>query len=349
MSENSTQTVPALLARQGRSIFRDALAAAVVLFLASFLLPNQYTASTLLLPPGEGDDLATLLSGAAGTAMLSRAFGLTGETRTDLYLGVLRSGTVSGALLEKYRLREVYKQKDVEKAARVLAKHTRIALTNEGFVRVSVTEKDPRLAADLANGYVEALDRFLTLNGNRGARLRREFLGRRLAEARDTLVRAENTLRDYQVRHKIAVGPDLTAGAEGMGELVAQKLTREIELGTLRSVSVGSSPRAAQLQAELAQIDREIGRIPPAATDLARLVRETKVQEKIVLVLTEEFERARLMEMKNVATVEVVDSAAPPLHKSGPRRALLGVGAFVFAALASIGLRWLRDGSPAAS
>lgn len=345
MSDTPKLTVPALLARQGRVILRDAAAAAIVLFLISLLLPNQYTASTLLLPPTEGDDLASLLTGAAGSAVLSRAFGLTGETKTDLYLGVLRSGTVSGALLNKFRLRDVYKQKDVEKAGRVLAKHTRIALTNEGFVRVSVTEKDPRLAADLANAYVDELDRFLTLNTNRGARLRREFLGRRLAEARDTLVRAENVLRDYQVRHKIAVGPDLTAGAEGMGELVAQKLTREIELGTLRSVSVGSSPRAAQLQAELSQIDREIGRIPPAATDLSRLVRETKVQEKIVLVLTEEYERARLMEMKNVATVEVVDPAAPPLHKSGPRRAFIGVGAFLFAAIVSAGLRWLRDGS----
>jgi tyrosine-protein kinase Etk/Wzc len=347
MPETRPATIPALIARHGRSVLRDALVAAVVLFGASFLIPNQYTASTLLLPPSETDDLSSLLSGAAGSAMLSRAFGLTGETKTDLYLGVLRSGTVSGALLKRFDLQTVYRQKDMEKAGRVLARHTKVALTNEGFVRLSVTEKDPKLAADLANGYVVALDQFLTLNTNRGARLRREFLARRLAEARDTLARSEDALRDYQVEHKIALSGDLTAGAEGIGELMAQKLTRELELGTLRSIGVGSNPRASQLQAELAQIDRELERIPPATTAIARLLRDTKVQEKIVLVLTEEYERARLQEMKDVATVEVVDTAAPPLHKSGPRRTFIAIGAFLLAAAASAWMRWVRDGSPA--
>lgn len=347
MSDTRAVTLPALLARHGWKVARDAVVAAVVLFGASFLLPNQYTASALLLPPGESDDLASMLSGTAGSAILTRAFGLSGETRTDLYLGVLRSGTVAGELLERFELKQVYRQKDIEKAAKLLASHTRIALTNEGFVRVSVTEKNPKLAADLANGYVDALDRFLMLNTNRGARLRREFLGRRLLEARDTLTLAENALRDYQVRRRIAVGADLAASAEGIGDLVSRKLSRELELGTLRSISIGSTPRAQQLQAELAQIDREIGRIPPATTDLARLVRNAKVQEKIVLLLTEEHERARLLELKNVATVEIVDSAAPPLHKSGPKRTFIAIGAFLLAAVASAWMRWVRDGSPA--
>lgn len=347
MSENYPTNIPALLARHWRTVLRDALLAAAVIFGASFLIPNQYTASTLLLPPTEQDDLASMLSGAAGNAMLTRAFGLTPESKTDIYLGVLRSGTVSGALIRGFGLQAVYKQKDVEKTARHLARNTRIGLTNEGFVRVSVTDRDPKRAADLANGYVEQLDLFLTLNTNRGARLRREFLERRLAEARDTLVACENVLRDYQVKNKIAVSGDYGGSAEGIGELVAQKINRELELGTLRSVSRGDNPRVSQLEAELAQIDRELARIPPAATDLARLVRKTKVQEKIVLVMTEEYERTKLLEIKNVATVEVVDAAAPPLHKSGPRRAFLGAGAFLFASVASAWMRWLRDRSPA--
>lgn len=347
MPDPRAVTLPAILARHGWKIARDALLSAILLFGASFLLPNQYTASALLLPPGESDDLASMLSGTAGSAILTRAFGLTGETRTDLYLGVLRSGTVAAELLQRFELQKVYRQKDVEKTAKELARHTKIALTNEGFVRVSVTERNPKLAADLTNGYVDALDRFLTLNTNRGARVRREFLGRRLAEARDTLVRAENALRDYQVRHKIPVGADLGANTDGIGDLISQKISRELELGTLTSISIGATPRVQQLRAELAQIDRELGRIPPAATDLARLVRTAKVLEKIVLLLTEEHERARLLEMKNVATVEIVDSAAPPLHKSGPKRTFIALGAFALAALASAWMRWIRDGSPA--
>lgn len=345
MSESPRPSLPALLKSRGAAILRNALVAAVVLPAASFLLANQYTASTTLLPPSEGDDLSGMMSGATGSTVLTRAFGLSSQSKTDIYLGVLRSVTLNRALLRKFNLTSVYHQRDPEIAGRALLAHTRIELTNEGFVRVSVTEKNAALAAGLANSYAEELDRFLQQNTNLGARLRREFLERRLAAARDTLTRAENVLRDYQVQHHMPVGgADAVQSSEGAEDLIGQKLTRELELGTLRGISRGRSPRVEQLQAELAQINAEIARIPPAATQLARLMREARVQEKIVLVLAEEHERARFLELKNVAMVEVVDRAEPPMHKSSPKRTLIALGAFLTAACVGTGLYFARGG-----
>jgi uncharacterized protein involved in exopolysaccharide biosynthesis len=62
-------------------------------------------------------------------------------------------------------------------------------------------------------------------------------------------------------------------------------------------------------------------------------------------VLTEEYERARLLELRNTPTVEVVDAAEPALHKSQPRRSLIGLGAFVIAFAAGWALRWIREGA----
>ena len=92
----------------------------------------------------------------------------------DIYLGVLRSRTLNRRLLERFGLQKVYHQADPEKAGRKLTSHTRIALTTEGFVNISVTERDPQLAAQVANGYAEELDQSLQINANHGARLRRE-------------------------------------------------------------------------------------------------------------------------------------------------------------------------------
>jgi capsule polysaccharide export protein KpsE/RkpR len=338
-------TLPAVLMRNGGQILRNAFIAALVILGASFLIPNKFTASTVLMPPSESDELGALLSGIAGAGALSRAFGISSQNKMDIYLGVLRSETINRALLRRFDLLKVYHQADVEKAGKKLATHTKIALTNEGFVRISVTERDPKLAADVANAYAQELDRFMTVNGNHGARLRREFLEKRLVVARDSLVRVEDALRDYQVKNGMpVVAGEVSAGAEGIGALVAEKLQREIELGTLRGISNGRNPRAEQLTAELRQIDLQIARIPPASTALARLVRDTRVQEKIVLVLTDEHEHAKLMEQKDVATVDVVDPAVPPLHKSQPRRGIIALGAFFAAALASAALYWLRGG-----
>ena len=60
-------------------------------------------------------------------------------------------------------------------------------------------------------------------------------------------------------------------------------------------------------------------------------------------MLTEEYERARLLELKNTPTVEVVDVAQPPIHKSQPRRSLIALGAFAIAFAANAALLWIRE------
>lgn len=343
----TSDPVPTLLTSVRRHLvvsLRNAALVALAVVLVSFAIPNQYTASTVVLPPGSDSDLSSLMGGMPGTLALSRALGIGAQTGTDLYVGVLRSGRVAGALVKRFELVKAYRAKDAEKATRRLADKSAISLTNEGFVRVSVTDRDRQRAADLANAYVAELDGFLRENTNQGARQRREFLERRLGESRVALRAAEDAFRDYQVRHRLpAVVGEGDARTEGIADLVAGRVSREVELGTLRSVLHGESDRARQLQAEIAQMDRELVKLPPATTELARLYRSLKIEEKILLVLTEETERARLQELRNFPSVEVVDVAGPPLHKSHPRRALLGIAAFLLAYLAGAVLLWVRD------
>lgn len=334
------------LLKQWPRILRDTAILTVVLTLASFLLRNQFTASAVVLPPSAGSDLSSVVSGGAGALALSRAIGLDPAGGAELYVGVLRSATINRRLVERFGLMPRYRAADVEKAGRVLAGHTAVNLTNEGFIRVSVTEPDARLAADLSNAYVAELDHFLQTNTNTSARRRREFLERRLVETRASLVIAEDALRDYQVKqHLPAITGDVDRAASAAGTLVGEKASREIELGTLRSVSRGPNPRAEQLRAEISQIELEISKIPPAATAAARLYRSVKIQEGTLLVLTEEQERARLLELKDTPSVEVVDAAVPPLHKSQPRRALLAAGAFAILLVANAALAWGREGA----
>jgi uncharacterized protein involved in exopolysaccharide biosynthesis len=118
-----------------------------------------------------------------------------------------------------------------------------------------------------------------------------------------------------------------------------------VELGTLQGVARGANARADQLRAEIREIDAQISRLPPVVTQLGRFYRTVGVQEKILLVLTEEYERARVLEQRDVPTVEIVDAAVPALQKSQPKRSLIGLGAFVIVFAAGWGLRWIREGA----
>jgi len=342
MSE--TPSILDLMRQQGVRIVRDAVIIAALIVGVTFLFPNRYTAVAVLLPPAEESDLGGLLSGLAGSPALSRAFGLESSDKTNLYLGVLQSESVKRRLIQRFDLLQRYKKKDVEKAGEELDRHTGVVTTPEGFVRIEVTEKDRQLAADLANAYSEELDQFLRTNTNTNARHRREYLDARVAETRESLSRAEDALRDLQVTRKMPMmGADQSSASAAIGELMAEKVRREVELGTLESVSRTSNPRVTQLRAEIAQFDREIAKMPPAATAGARLLREVRIQERVLLVFTEERERARLLELRDLSSVEVVDRAVPPIHKSSPRRGLIGAGAFALALVAGFALAWSRE------
>ena len=340
-------SLAAFLRRNGVRALVQATVVAVVAGLLSLLLPDKFTASTVMLPPNPQADLGGLLSGAAGGMALSRALGIDAQNEIDVYLGVLRSDHVNQRLVQRFGLQEVYRQKDVEKAGKRLKAHTGVSLTNEGFVKVSVTEPDRKLAADIANGYAEELDTFLRLNTNTSARLRREFMDQRLTETESALATVEDSLRDYQTHSNLPLlGTESQAASGAAADLLAQKIQREVELGTLRKLSTGANPRIEQLQEEVDQIDRQLSRIPPATTEIARLLRNAKIQERILLVLTEERERARLLELKTMGSVEIVDRAEPPLHKSQPHRTLITVAAFGLALLAGLGLARLREPVP---
>jgi uncharacterized protein involved in exopolysaccharide biosynthesis len=67
------------------------------------------------------------------------------------------------------------------------------------------------------------------------------------------------------------------------------------------------------------------GSSPRLLTEEARLLRETRTQEEVMLTLTRQYEIARVEEQKNVPVINVLDPAVPPAFRSAPRRSVLAV------------------------
>jgi tyrosine-protein kinase Etk/Wzc len=61
-----------------------------------------------------------------------------------------------------------------------------------------------------------------------------------------------------------------------------------------------------------------LGSIPTTGTQLARLIREAKIQETIFTLLTQQLEQAKIAEAKDTPTVRILDRAVPPEWKSRP-------------------------------
>src|SRR5262245_136466 len=130
---------------------------------ASLFLPKIYESTVTLLPQLESNNgfgLGALLStGAASSAAQSLGISLPGSpaTPTDIFTAMLKSRIMADEVIRRFDLVEHYKSKTMQDTRAALEGATRIVVTKEKVIKVTVEDKDPQLASDIANFYVANL------------------------------------------------------------------------------------------------------------------------------------------------------------------------------------------------
>ncbi|MBU3542219.1 hypothetical protein ICE94_02900 [Polynucleobacter sp. MWH-Loch1C5] len=161
------------------------LAAGLVALGISFVITPTFTAKTTVIPPSQsqGGGAAALLGQLGGLAGI--AGGAAGiKTPTDQYIAYLESNTLRDELIEKFKLRERYKQKYQDTTRKVLKENVKITADKKsGLIAIEVSDKDPEFAANLANAYVAALSHMIGEMTLKEARSKRELLEKQITEA----------------------------------------------------------------------------------------------------------------------------------------------------------------------
>lgn len=330
-----------VLAKWRRMIGLNFIGVCLLVVLISLFLPKWYTATTSILPPqGEGGGLS-LPSGLATLASLSGGLSLPGTaTPSDVFAAILKSRSVAERVIRVNGLMKVYKVKDLQEAMRTLHNHSNIDVSPEGIIRIEVTEKDPSLAARVANSLVEALDGVNREKSTSRAKSARIFIEKRLDSTKAELKRAEERLRRFQEVHKaISLSDQTKAAIEKAADLRAEKAVLEIKLGVLCQSMGGTHPQVQRLRTQINEYDKQLrkmefgggeddfllpfSQVPSFALELARLARDLKVEEEIFEFLTQQYEQAKIQEKRDTPTVQVLDEAIPPTQKSKPKRTVL--------------------------
>ena len=323
--------------RQRGFVLGTTFAAALLTLAVTFVLPKWYTASAVILPPEESDLLSNM-SLAQKALTKFPAFGMLDDyfTPADVYKAILGSRTVQEELVRRFDLQREYHQKSMEKTLKALSVNTHLKMNPDGTIKVSVDDHNAQRAADMANGYLEALDRFNVEKRNTTAHRTRVFLQTRLQETDSLLRSSEEALRRYQEVHRtVAPASAGSADAQAAADVMSRKLMLQVRLGVLRGYLSESSDQITQVKDELGQLENRLTSIPELQGDLLRLIRDTKVFEQLYLMLTAELEQARIQETMNTPTVQLLDRAVPPERHSRPKKGLLTVAAAVLALLAS--------------
>lgn len=346
-----------VLLKRKELIITITFSAVIITILYALTLTKMYEASTdILLPQQQGQNMARQFL----TQFIDLG-SISGSSINDplLYMQLFKSTPVYDRMIERFNLVEHYKttsNKIAEKFGLSLSSEddyiayargqisslakTKFVLPGDtkrfgGFrtsriIRVSVVDKDPAKAADMANAFVEEFQNYLKDIAVTESSQKRLFFEQQLTQAKEDLIKAEEAMREFQEKTGV-LKADQQAGAivESIANLRAQMIAKQVELNVMKSYSTPNNPDLQRieetikgLRKELAKLEQKdnnssdtfltTGEMPAIGTDYFRKLRDLKLNETLYEIMIKQYELAKIEEAKDPSIIQVIEKATPP-------------------------------------
>jgi len=338
------------------SIIKNVFYISFITAIFSFILPKTFTASAVLMPPGNQQDVSILNAFSDSELPFGGLISKTEEEAMKL-IAILKSRTVMETIIKKYNLIEFYKAENIEEALESLADHVSLEIEEEGTLSIKAHvstgwlhyDKDElkvrELSAEIANEFVNQLDIVNKRLQTEQAVHQRKFLGERYGENLMDLIKAEEKLKQFKENHNIiSIESQTRTAIESAAALKNQILINEVQKGVVSRKLKLNHPEIIGIEDEIRELtvklhEIEYGKdtsenvrgnlflvlseIPQIDADLMRLTREVDIQSTLFIYLTQQYEDAKIQEAKNTPTIQLLDPAVTPIKKSSPKRLLM--------------------------
>ncbi|MBU0568937.1 hypothetical protein KJ693_11920 [bacterium] len=359
-----------VLAKHKRFIVGITLSVAIFTAIISLIIPPTYRAEAKILPPQQGSSsMAAQLLGQLGGAasMVGGAVGI--KSTSDLYIGLLKSRSVLDRIIDRFNLMELYEAEFREDARENLV-DVLSAQTDKSsdIITIGVEDKNPKMAADMANAFIKELKNLNKRLAVTEACQRRLFFEEQLKEAKDTLIKSEESMKGFQERTgAIKIDEQTKVTIESVAQLGAQIAAKEVQLKVIRTYTTSHNPDLQKAEEELKGLKAELlklggkggyhspdamistGKIPEVGTEYIRKLREFKYNETLYEIFLKAYETAKLDEARDALIIQVIDKAIPPEKRAKPKRTLMVMMAifagFFFSVFAAFSMEYIEKSS----
>lgn len=355
-----------LLWEHRRLLARVTAISLVVSLVIAFTLPKRYRSTTSIMPPDQQNTGAMMLAALTSRSPSLGSLGslasslMGGHTSTALFINFLRSSTVSNHLIDRFNLQSVYHNRYRIDTAKHLARCTEITEDKKsGVITIQVDDTNRVRARDLAQAYLDELNKLVLQTNTSSAHRERVFIEERLHSVQADLEHAQIELSEFASKNSTV---DVTAQTKAMvdagARVQAELLIEQSGLQSLRQMYGDGNVRVREAEARIATLqqglkkmtgssaplpsgdaghtdfpsgsDEDKGELYPPLRQLPRLAvpymdlyRRVKTQETAFELLTQQYELARIEEARDVPAVSVIDPPGIPEKKYFPPRLLL--------------------------
>jgi len=341
-----------VLFKHGRLIFWNTLVITIFAIIISLFMDKWFTSTASIIPPKKkGGIFGDIGSFSSTIKDLSKTLGKLGAASDETYdyLVILQSRNAAEKVIDRFNLRAVYKidrDKPIEDVISELENNVKFNVEDEGNITISVTDKNPNRAADMANFYVQILNEISVSLGTTEARSNREFVEKRYEQVKLDLVKAEENMKDFSKKYNIySINEQTKAAIGAAAELKAQIAVSEIELGVMQRSMGQNNPLIPGVRLKIEEmnkklksmkfgensnsIDQQVNlfvpftNLPEVGLQYIRYMREFEIQNKLLEFILPLYEQAKIEEQKNLPVALVLDKAVPAQKKSSPKRAII--------------------------
>ncbi len=359
------------IAKGRKFLFWNTLIITLVAIGVSLLLPNWYTAKTsVLLPKKEGGIFGDISSFSTSLKDISKTLGKLGTTSDEAfqYIAILQSRTSKEAIIERFNLREVYEIKPtapIEDVLNYFEDKVKINVEEEGYITIAVTDKDPMRAKNIADYYVEVLNKISIDLGITEARNNRLFIEQRYNSIEKDISMIEDSLKRFSHKYDVYSLDEQTKAAITMAaEINGMIIAKEIELDIKQKRMDLNNPEIVQLIQNIQEMKKKLNQmkykkfetesnilklfvpfenLPEIGIEYIRLKREFELQTKLLEFILPIYEQAKIEEKKNTPVVLVLDQAKVPQKKSRPMRSLIVITMFIVSLILGVCYVLIRE------
>ena len=341
-------------------IFVNFIVVCIITAIISLILPKTFSANSTILPPANEADVFGLSSLIGNLPLGPLGFGGVSE-ETYTFMAILHSRTVMEAIAKKFALMQRYDYENMEYTVEELRENVIVEINEDGTITLSSMastkflpgeeeENEARnLARDMANAFIEELDKVNTQLKTEKAHNNRVFIEKRYEQNINDLKNAEEELKTFQKTYGVIALPQQTVLAiETAAELNANIIAKEVEVSVLSGYVSESHSELTRAKSELTELRRKfdemktgrnrdlnnngtqntrlfipLNEVPDLGLKYIRHYREVSLQQKILEFLLPQYEQAKIQEAKDTPTVQVLDKAVTPVKRKKPKRTIM--------------------------
>lgn len=279
----------------------------------------------------------------AVTAMKSRRFSEDAIRRFDL--------------INYYKITEKDSLKSMDFALKNLRKKTvKVDYSADtGLVSVSAETKIKKLSRDIVDFYLQHLEVYnRDLKLTKG-KMNREFLESRVRETENVIDSLLYAVKDFQTLHNaIDIEIQTESLINSYADVIASKMQADIELELARKTYAPDSPlisefkhRSDALAKQISELESgsgplkpryliDIASLPDLGNQFAQLKMNLEIQTKVFEYLYPQYEAARLEELRDMPTLDILDTPREAGIRARPKRAMLCILAFMLALVMAV-------------